>query len=220
MTSARGNLTTLALMEEMWPFRLMPGARLPIEIPDVSRDVDLPLLFREAGFHVGVEVGVEQGVYAELLCQVVPGLKLHAVDCWQAYSGYRDHVNQEKLDGFYEATLKRTALYDVEVIRDWSVEAAKEFDAASVDFVYLDANHDFANVVKDLAAWAPKVRRGGVVAGHDYILRKNKAIMHHVVQAVRGWTECYGIDPWFLLGRKARVEGEVRDDNRSWMWVR
>lgn len=195
------------------------NGRPPIDVPGFSRENKLPLLFREAGFKVGVEVGVEQGLYSERLCQLIPGLLLYSVDCWQAYHGYRDHVSQEKLDGFYEAARKRLAPYSCEIIKGWSVETAQNFDDNVLDFVYIDGNHDFAHVVADIAAWSPKVRKGGVVSGHDFIRRKNP-IAHHVVDAVTSWARCYKIAPWFVLGRKERREGEARDKNRSWMWVK
>lgn len=191
----------------------------PIEVPGISREEQLPALFRSLGFKRGVEVGVERGLYSETLCRKIPGLELVAVDCWQTHRGYREHVSQEKLDGFYQQAQKRLAPYGAQVIKGWSTAVAARFEPGAFDFVYIDANHDFANVVKDIAAWSPKVRKGGIVAGHDFI-RRNNDISHHVVQAVRGWAECYKVAPWFVLGRRERREGEARDKNRSWMWVR
>lgn len=185
----------------------------------MSREKHLPEFFRDAGFRIGVEVGVECGLYSEHLCQHIPGLTLYSVDCWQPYKGYRDHVNKEKLEGFYEEAKKRLEPYNCTLIREWSVEAAKLFGNQSVDFVYIDGNHDYANVVKDIDAWAPKVRKGGIVSGHDFIKRKRE-VMHHVVEAVAGWADCYQISPWFILGRKDVIPGEPRDHNRSWMWVK
>ena len=213
-------MATLDLICAQWQVSV-DGAtpRGPVEISGVTRSKEFPILLRDAGFKVGVEVGVEQGLYSECLCQLIPGLNLAAVDCWTAHRGYRDHVSQAKLDGFYDAAKKRLAPYDCTLIREWSVDAAKLFDDGSLDFVYIDGNHDFANVVKDIHAWSPKVRKGGVISGHDFRQRKNP-IAHHVVEAVKSYTACYNIVPWFVLGRRARRDGEPRDKNRSWMWVR
>lgn len=189
-----------------------------MEIPDVGRD-DLPGLFAELGFKVGAEIGVEQGLYSEVLCWGNPGLKLYCVDAWQCYPGYRVHVSQDKLDGFYQATQERLAGYDVVLVRAFSVEAARGFERGSLDFVYLDSNHALPQVIADLAAWLPVVRVGGIIAGHDYRKSKNRADMH-VVHAVQAWTEAYKVRPWFVLGRKDARPGEVRDKNRSWMWVK
>jgi predicted O-methyltransferase YrrM len=39
----------------------------------------------------------------------------------------------------------------------------------SFDFVYIDARHDYASALEDIRDWWPKVRRGGILAGHDYV---------------------------------------------------
>jgi hypothetical protein len=49
-----------------------------------------------------------------------------------------------------------------------SDEAAQCFDSSSCDFIYLDANHSYLSTKSDLASWYPKLRKGGVMAGHDY----------------------------------------------------
>jgi hypothetical protein len=54
-------------------------ARSPIEIPNVGRD-DLARLFHLLGFQRGVEIGVEQGLFSEVLCQQNPGVELFCVD--------------------------------------------------------------------------------------------------------------------------------------------
>ena len=41
-------------------------------------------------------------------------------------------------------------------------------DDKSIDFVYIDADHEYESVRKDIAAWHPKIRRGGIISGHDY----------------------------------------------------
>lgn len=61
-----------------------------------------------------------------------------------------------------------------------SVEAAQEFEDGSIDFVFIDAAHDYDNVTADLTAWVHKVRPGGIIAGHDY----DEEYKYHVVKAV------------------------------------
>ena len=50
----------------------------------------------------------------------------------------------------------------------WSADAAKTVPDDSLDFVYLDARHDFNGVFEDLSVWWPKLKMGGILAGHDY----------------------------------------------------
>jgi predicted O-methyltransferase YrrM len=197
-------------------YKLDINQRMPIEIPDVTRNA-MAALFGEMGFKIGAEIGTEQGAYAEVLCRVIPNLHLFCVDAWTAYSGYREHVSQEKLDKFYEATQQRLNPYNATLMRKFSLNAARDFEEASLDFVYIDANHEYRQVVDDISVWTPKVRKGGIVSGHDFIRRKNPAYLCHVVEAVMGYTQAYHISPWFVLG--ARNDGN-REKVRSWMWVK
>jgi Methyltransferase domain len=176
----------------------------PVEFP-FTRD-DLAALFGELGFTLGAEIGVEQGLYAETLCRANPGLHLLCVDAWQRYAGYREHVTQSKLEAFYQTTLDRLRPYAVTVTRAFSVEAARAIVDGCLDFVYIDSNHTLPQVIADLAAWAPKVRPGGIVSGHDY----GRASVGHVREAILAWTQAYRIDPWMLL---------TDDRSPSWLWV-
>ena len=193
--------------------------RVPIEIPNTNRDT-LARLFAQVGYLRGVEVGVERGAYSEVLLRENIGLTLTCVDAWTAFDGYRDHVRQGKLDRFYVETQQRLAPYKnrVQFVRKFSVDAAKDFADGSLDFAYIDANHDFQSLTADLAAWSPKVRAGGIIAGHDYSPHRwpNRI---HVMQVIHGWTDAYDIRPWFVLGSKEKVPGQLRDDARSWFWI-
>lgn len=196
-------------------------ARQPLEIANVGRD-DLARLFAELNFTKGAEIGVEQGVYSETLLSANKDLYLYCVDAWTAYKGYRDHTRQEKLDKFYQTTLKRLESYAgrFSIVPNFSMAAVNLFEDNSLDFVYIDANHDFLNVTQDIFYWSKKVRKGGIVAGHDYVKRKNEAAHVHVKQVLHGYTDAYNIRPWFVLGRDAKIEGEIRDDTRSWFFVK
>ena len=60
----------------------------------------------------------------------------------------------------------RHAVHDIHECLSW--RAASRYADNSLDFVFIDASHDMESVSKDLAAWWPKVRSGGLFAGHDY----------------------------------------------------
>jgi hypothetical protein len=68
--------------------------------------------------------------------------------------------------------------------------------------------------------WSKKVRSGGIVSGHDFYQSTRKDSRCHVMPAVIGYTWAYRIQPWFILGTKAKTPGLVRDTLRSWFWVR
>ena len=179
-------------------------------------------IFKELGYKVGVELGVEQGVFSEILCKGNPDMLLYGVDAWDTYEGYREHVTQEKLDGFYDNVIHKMQLYNYSVIRGYSMDIVDSFDDGELDFVYIDANHTFPHFSQDLYYWEKKVRVGGMIAGHDYRKFRNDVPAHaiHVVYVVNAFTQSYKIHPWFLLGSKNKVPGMIRDNTRSWFWIK
>jgi predicted O-methyltransferase YrrM len=188
----------------------------PIIIPGANREA-LIYLFRDLGFQVGAEIGVERGYYSAAICERVPNLKLFCVDAWKAYRGYREHVTQAKLDALYAEAGERLRHHNTRLVRLPSLAAAREIQNDSLDFVYIDANHRLEQVIADLAAWVPKVRPGGIVSGHDYDVRRGKGYINHVGHAVTAWTRSYNVQRWYVLG----AHGEPTcDRSRSFFWVK
>lgn len=182
-------------------------ARSPIVI-DQPREM-LPALFHSLGYRIGAEIGVECGIYSEIIYNSMPGVKLYAVDAWQAYPGYRDHVTQAKIDSIYQQAAERLK-GKAHLVRKYSIAAAQDFDDGILDFVYIDGNHDFLHVTEDIHYWSAKVRKGGIIAGHDFKRHKGSYI-NHVKDVVQAWTYSHGIDPWFVL---------AGDKSPSWFWVK
>lgn len=198
-------------------FNVNANGKSPIEIPDTDRQT-LAHLFKELGFKNGVEVGVEEGIYAEVLCKANPGLKLHCVDSWKAYEGYLEHRDQTKIDSLYEKAKERLQKYNVHLIKKLSIDGVKDFPDNSLDFVYIDGNHKYDYALKDITEWTKKVRPGGIVSGHDF--RRDKSGLIQVVEALSKYAEIHGIT-FFVFGRKNKLsDDEKRDKHRSWMFIR
>jgi len=65
------------------------------------------------------------------------------------------------------------------------------------------------------------VKKGGVIAGHDYFYSQPRVYdAIHVKYVVDAYVKAFGINPWYVIGRKDKREGEVRDRPRSWFWIR
>lgn len=130
---------------------------------------DLARAFARLGFTVGAEIGVWEGRFAETLCRSIPSLHLLCVDSWAPEPNYPHFKNDAvHLDAAYHRARARLATFNVRILRRRSTVAAGEVTDGSLDFVFIDANHSYDAVMADLDAWGPKVRRGGIVAGHDY----------------------------------------------------
>lgn len=195
--------------------------QMPWEVKGATR-ADLPAYFKDKGFTRGAEIGVWAGEYSEELCQGNPNLHLLCVDPWTSYPQYAEQRRYEKVFGqrgytrAYNAAVTRLAPYNCELRKGFSVDVAATIPDQSLDFVYIDGNHCFEYVVADLAAWTPKVRDGGIIAGHDY---KNWGGIQ-VKPAVHGWTEARRIRPWFVLGRLRVCNGERTEAFRSYLWTK
>ena len=118
------------------------------------------------------EIGVRRGQNFENLIKCNPKLAV-AVDCWQEVPGKPEYndvgASQQTLDEEYNSVMsKYGGLTNVRVVREFSIDAAKMFPDKYFDYVYVDAAHTYEEVKKDLAVWYPKVKDGGILAGHDY----------------------------------------------------
>ncbi len=202
--------------------KLIDGLKLmgrPAEIPDCSRD-DLPQFFVEMGFKIGAEIGVARGEFSEVIAK--SGLRLYSIDPWLSYSDYIDDRGQEVEDQIYRKTKERLGKYpNCTIVRKTSMDAAAGFADRSLDFVYIDGNHQFKYVAGDICEWSKKVKVGGIISGHDYIYTnpRTQAGICHVIYVVNAYTQAYKIGNWYLLGRKHAEEGEKRDKFRSWMFI-
>ncbi len=136
----------------------------------------------------GVEVGTERGKYAEKIAEVAE--KLYVVDLWSNYPGYREHVDDSEYEEILQDAHRRLDKYGVGFVRDTSISASTIFLDESVDFVYLDANHEEHFVLEDLMAWYKKVKPGGIIAGHDYTGRHGDGVS----KAVKLFCEGNNID--------------------------
>lgn len=151
----------------------------------IRNKLELARYFNKLDFRVGAEIGVLDGDYALTLCREIPGLKYYGIDPWYAGGEAKNHKHRNK----YEHVLEILKPYDAMILRKWSMDAVKDFENQSLDFVYIDANHRFDYVVNDIIEWTKKVKKGGVVAGHDY--REGNTL--GVMPAVDGYTKGHGL---------------------------
>lgn len=185
-------------------------SKLPVEIPDMGRD-DLALLFAELGFTTGVEIGVLWGRYSRVLCLANPKLKLYGIDPWLVYPEFIKSESQENYEILYERA-KKTVPPNCELIRAKSMEVVSRFTDNSIDFVYVDGNHEFTSEANDIHEWSKKVKSGGIISGHDYI-RYQPTSFSHSYEVVNAYTGAYRISPWFIIGAN-------KDKIKSWFWIK
>jgi predicted O-methyltransferase YrrM len=123
-----------------------------------------------------VEVGTWMGQsVAYLAVEIINSNKNIELFCVDTWLGSEEHHTFNQHKELVDGTLYETFLKNIEPIknhikpiRSTSVEAAKLFEDKSLDFIFIDAAHDYENVKADLKAWFPKLKSNGVIAGHDY----------------------------------------------------
>lgn len=157
------------------------------------------------GHVVGAEVGVWRGQFSELLLRLHGRLTLFMVDRWNTKEQQpRHNRTQESLRREAE---RRTSIAPGRrlIVQMDSVAAAAERVDGSLDFVFIDADHTYEGCKRDIEAWLPKIRPGGLLGGHDYWPPFTKERGYGVCQAVdeavaaNGWTLELGPDTtWYV----------------------
>lgn len=135
------------------------------------------VLKRLNGPAAGAEIGVFGGdMSASLLSS--DGITLYMVDSWkgdgESYQGdsgdFHATLSQKQQDGYFRRAqeMVRFAGDRAKIIRKDSKDASKDIPDASLDFVFIDADHSYEGSKTDIEAWYPKVKPGGLLSGHDY----------------------------------------------------
>lgn len=118
----------------------------------------------------GAEIGVKEGRFIAYLLAQYHRLTMYAVDPWEDQpNGSEDYIGWD-WGQIYSQYQQKIESYRNRVIelRQYSLEASKQVDDYSLDFVFIDAQHDYNSVSQDIEIWRPKVKPGGLLCGHDY----------------------------------------------------
>lgn len=119
---------------------------------------------------MGAEIGVKEGRFIEFLLANNPNLTMLAVDPWEAQpEGNEDYLGWD-FNSIYKQYRQKISPYLGRVIeiREYSHIAADSIPDIHLDFVFIDAQHDYESVKQDIGLWLPKVRKGGLICGHDH----------------------------------------------------
>lgn len=120
----------------------------------------------------GVEIGTFKGEFAKTILSNWDGT-LYMVDPWRGLDeNYIDSSNHYNHNNVYSECMNNLRGFEDRsfMLRGLSNQLVDLFDDNSLDFVYIDGNHAYEFVKEDIQLWFKKVKEGGLVSGHDYIL--------------------------------------------------
>lgn len=160
-------------------------------------------LIRTWDLKVGAEIGVQLGRTAVFLATQCSDLHLYAIDPWDTpgniYITRYDWDLGKMYAHFMEQLVEQGVGDRVTVIKDFSHNAVKQFKDGELDFVFIDANHDYNECLQDLQLWFPKVRNGGFVTGHDLHF---PGVVRALEEFFGSWKEAQVDYVWYIRKRE------------------
>lgn len=143
---------------------------------------------------VGCEIGVYKGFFSERILRIAKPKKLYLIDTWdEAYTTGSKFDTQSGHDSRYHSVLQafKTQLDrgTVEVLRTTSDKAVTNFAPNSLDFVYIDGDHSYNQVRKDLENYYPLIKLNGMLCGDDYEVHEG------VTEAVKEFCRSHKVTP-------------------------
>lgn len=153
-----------------------------------SREKLLPYLPKGG---VGAEIGVAEGAYSAAILAAAKPKELHLIDPWSHLERGPDLLVANELLADVDSALERgekaepppnwkgDEIYEkvvarfegdprVRLHRQYSYRAAADFPEGYFDFVYIDGNHNYEFVLRDLKDFAARLKPGGLLFGHDF----------------------------------------------------
>jgi len=116
------------------------------------------------------EIGVYRGEYSEHIIKNSSPNKLMLIDPWRTMLN-ADDVDP-KFELFYnEVVTKFKDNKNIEIVRKTSTDALQHIKNETLDWVYIDGNHNYEPCLNDLRTYASKVKKDGYICGHDWVTR-------------------------------------------------
>lgn len=194
-SSSGGGGGSAALEAMRKEYGYCPDAPLgPKPLPVMMSRAHIPnILQAEGGFRRGAELGVQRGLFSYHNLLVWPSAEEYVlVDLWAQQKNYQDdaNVDAEVQESIMDFALRHLAKFKnkLKICRNFTTSCAENYPDGYFDFVYVDARHDFKGVAADLEAWWPKVRCGGIMAGHDYVIQRE---LDRITITKQNWTVNY-----------------------------
>lgn len=158
-------------------------------------------------YKVFAEVGVWKGdgvsYLANLLKSTGKDFEIYAIDLFDKLWKYKDYETRyagyhiKYMSEMYQYNLEKTETRDfITDVKGYSDKVAHQFEDDFFDSVFIDADHEYEPMEKDLEAWLPKVKKGGILAGHDYV-QSQQGVIKAVDQSFGGKKKIHQGYVWY-----------------------
>lgn len=155
----------------------------------------------------GIEIGVQIGLNSMMLLDACPNItKIIGIDPYEPYTDWDGtEVTDKTQNEIYGTLMEHFDLFkgQFQLIKQKSVDAAPQLENGAYDFLFIDGDHSLKSVLNDLEYYVPKVRTGGIIAGHDVGI-------HSVNMALQAWCRRKNLNPL-----KVKLV-----ENQSWYWIK
>lgn len=153
---------------------------------------------------LALEVGTHRGEFSYQFLSIWKGKRLYCVDPWTIPEGYEEQAKllpqthgRDREDDYTHAFKLLSNRFGDRVLffKMTSEQTVEEFPlSVLLDFVYIDGDHRYDMVLADLERWYPYIRRGGLLAGHDFISRSPYNAYLDVQRAVVDFARRYKLE--------------------------
>lgn len=154
-----------------------------------SREVLLEKLPKNG---IVAEIGVDMGDFSQKIIEINKPKKLHLIDLWGS-----KRYGQDKRELVEKKFQKEITDDKVNINIGYSTDVANEFNNNYFDWIYIDSSHRYNVTKEELEKYEPKIKEGGIIAGHDYIVGNWVGrVRYGVIEAVHEFCEKYN---WEIL---------------------
>lgn len=152
-------------------------------------------MINKHSFTIGAEIGVATGITTVHVLDECPTLeRLAVVDIWKPVAplNHKEGWGRNDMEDVFRTKFQEDPRIDI--FKGLSWEMAEEVKDNILDFIFIDAGHDYKSVKKDIQAWTDKLKIGGLMSGHDINL---KGVRKAVDELIPGWKDSGVDNVWY-----------------------
>ena len=146
-----------------------------------------------------IEIGSYMGESTMLFGSSQLFNKIYAIDPHMGNEAFNELSNSSWKEVEKQFSINTRFFNNIELIQDYSENIVTRFEDKSIDFIYIDANHTYESVKKDLDLYIPKLKSYSIIAGHDYCNINWPGVIKAVNEVLGEPTKVYQDSSWMFI---------------------